>query len=750
MKNDFQGVRLLFGGPEMRLSTVWRDPRLWLGVMVALFVFVSLSSAVATFSNFAYANWNSANNTGIVTQAVASTALQHNAPFYESWDCMHTDRCSFMLIHTGFILYLAAPFYALAPSTLTLVGLQSFVLGAAAFPLYWLTLQVTRSTGKALFAAGLYLVWAPLFSAFTLHLEALLPLETLSLAAAWQASRYRWGFVAALAAFCTIEIAPLFIFLIGLFFLAPYLVKLVRRAWARIRSRGSAPKPTGRWGSGWIRSIRSALQDRRLRNTLILMASSVGAIVVLFSFRNLWGYAVLGVPQPTIPAGAGGLFYDGGATAGAGLSLTWSGFELVGLYWLIVLSLVCFLPFLAPRTLIISAPWICYTFFSHTQAFYTIGLEVTSVIAGPIFIGVAYGLARVPTRRRLLSDRRPHETEGAAVAVPSTARSPRRWRSTLVANGVVAVFATVVVANVLLSPINPALADLGYEPPPPFLAGYFDHNFTITPGLSWATGLVTQIPKSDSVAADSLLFPLVANYPEAFVMLPHSNFQPFANASRTANLPFNVSSGPDFVFIDLGFLKDLQHPFAANLSNPQEYGLRGYVSSTAIGPLLLFEQNYSSTALRYGPTLTPINSSYWPRSGITAGPNGRFKTNASAAEGIEVHSNPKPTISSAVWSGPGIFLTPGSYSIQFNVSVAVAGKVGLSVPVLGLVGVGFGPTLFNVTLPASMFSTGAWQTVIVNFTAPSPVPEFRFEGFQLNQNVTVAVSNETLQPIDPA
>ncbi len=122
----------------------------------------ALYSATVAYSNLQIPN---AGDAGIITQAVASTAHGNAPAFYESYDCMVKGRCSLLLVHPGFVLYAAVPFYALDPSVTTLFALQAAAVGLAAVPLYVLTRRLTGSAAKGLLVSGVFLVWAPTFPA---------------------------------------------------------------------------------------------------------------------------------------------------------------------------------------------------------------------------------------------------------------------------------------------------------------------------------------------------------------------------------------------------------------------------------------------------------------------------------------------------------------------------------------------------------------------------------------------------------
>lgn len=728
----------------MRLRLIWKHPLFWLGLMVTIFIVISCFSSIVAYDNF---RSTSATNEGTISQAVSSATFGHQVPFYESADCASRDRCSFLIVHTAFILYLAVPVYAVAPSTVTLLVLQSLVIAAAAIPLYWLTRQVTKSVGKSLFAAGLYLVWAPLLSTYTLHVETLLPVEILGLAALWQSGRYRWGLLAGLVAFLTFEVAPIFVFLVGLFFLVPYGERWARRQWRRWGRKESGETEESRRAAAWTAWARSVWGNREIRYALLLLVVSVVALVAVVTFRNFWGGSVLGIAQPPVTSGITSLFYGGSVISSASTStvLGSSATAWTAEYWLIVLGLVGFLPFLSPRSLVVFGPWILFTFLTNSAHYTTLGDLYTMVDAGPIFIGVAYGLARVPWRSRGASP----AVEPRSGRAEPPARSPRRFtlrgRSRAVGIGVLGVLAVVVGANLLLSPIDPALPGLGFRPGAPFISDYFNHSLEVTPGMEWADNLVASIPLHATVAVSATLYPLLGRFPYAIDMTP--GLQPYADPAAMNRLPFNLTGGPQFVFIEETFLNDLQPKFAVVLSNPSDYGLRGYVSSTAIGPLLLYEQTYTSPAERYGPVLAELNGTYAPKAGLMTGPDGRFASNSSAPTGLEIRSAPKSNVTGEVWTGPAVFLPPGSYTVRFEVSATGAGLKSIpKVPVLSLEGVGFGTTVFNDTVLASAFVSGAWTSVSVDVTTVNPVPMLDLEGYALDGKVTVAVGSVTILP----
>ncbi|MGD0588497.1 MAG: DUF2079 domain-containing protein [Thermoplasmata archaeon] len=712
--------------------------------MVVGFFAISLYFGFVGYIDFQLQNPTDA---GIITQAVASTTHGHVTPFYESWDCLHKSRCSFLLVHPAFVLYAAAPFYLLAPSTVTLFALRSAVVAVAAIPLYWLTRQVTRSPGKGLLAAGLFLVWAPTFAgdAFSLHLESLFPLELFLLAALWQSGRYRLGLAVAAVAFLTYEVSPLFVFLVGLFFLSPFITRAFRDRWDRWRSERATGRST-RWSlSLWLGTVREGWRTREVRYLFVLMGASVAAYIALSLFINVWGCEILGVACPSIQPGIGGVFSNPSSPGFHSLGTILQSSQTISTaeYWLILYALVAFVPLLSRRALILSVPWIGWTFLTVGSNFTTIGREYSLIAAGPIFIGLAYGLDRIPIewlRASPLAKLEVSTTTGRRV--DSSFRPVRRRRARFSRTAWVGTLAVVVIANGLLMPINPALSDLGLAPRTPFTPNYFDHSLEISPGFEWVEQLLSTVPPTATIVAPAPLFPLVANYPHAYLWA--ANFQ--MNAS---NLPFNVSGGPQYALVSSGLLGSLGPELFRNLSDPLLYGMRAYVGISPLGPIMLYEKGYSLPSTLFGPEGAQTGATFLPGMGLTTGPKGVQATNSSSPSGRVIESVNGTNRTGLVWSGPGVIVVPGNYTL--NVEVVVTGANLTLHPKHGALRVtveGFGGIPANETFTESYFTSGEWTNLTFDLSLPNPLANVNVEGFLESAQLSVAVASVSLEPAD--
>jgi uncharacterized membrane protein len=709
--------------------------------MVVGFFAISLYAGVASYLDLQTQNSTDA---GIFTQAFASTVHGHATPFYESYDCMVKLRCSFLIVHPAFVLYAAVPFYALVPSTLTLFAVRAVLVSAAAIPLFWLTRQVTGSPAKALLGAGMFLVWAPSFvgDAFSLHLESLLPLELFTLAALWYAGRYRLGLAVAVVTFLTFEIFPIFTFLLGVFFLYPYLKASFLRGWHRWR-RGEVGRLPFRAAIAYgLGQARAAWRVREVRYLAVLMAASVTAFVALSLFLNVWGADILGIAAPSVPPGVGGLISNNSSPTVQSLSTilhspqTLSSAE----YWLIAYALVAFIPLLSPRALILSLPWIGWSFLTVSSRFTTFGHEYSLIAAGPIFIGLAFGLERIPIGR---SPAKSSGTESMAVP-PGDASWQNRanWRRRLPSQrgAWAGVLLIVFVANGILTPFNPLVPDLGLVPGAPFQPGFFNHSLAIDPYYVWVEGLVSTIPYSAIVAAQSSVFQLVANDPHAYALAS-------TDLSNLSNLPLNLTGGPQYALIYRETPGMLGPPLYRNLSNPLLYSLSGYVGSTAVGPVLLYEKGFTAPARHFGPPLAPLNANYFPGNGIAPGPRGLEFDNASSPTGRIIQSLNNTNRTGLVWTTSAGFLPASNYTVEVQVMVTGANlTVHPTERTLRIVLEGFGGLPLNETLLASSVVPGRWMNLTFDISLVNPLPNAVVEGYLASDQFALTVASESIEP----
>jgi uncharacterized membrane protein len=707
-------------GLGARLAAVARSSRIWLAVLVFAFIIASTVAGVAAYQDLSHRLGGG--NLGIFMQALSSSS-HGNIPFYEAPDCAAKDRCSFLLVHPGFVLTPLIPIYAAWPSATTLFVVQSIGVGLAALPLYWLTRQVTGSSAKGLVAAGLYLVWAPLLAgeAFSFGLESFLPLALFTTAALWQAREYAFGFVAAGISFITFEIVPIFVALIALFFLYPAARDAAGAAVQRFRDWRVGRLGLGQAVIAWTRALRALLNRADVRATLGLLAAAAVAFLVLQWFMNVGGAQILGAPIPKFDYGWSSLFYDNSGSQQNGVplstvlhspSILFTSPQTVTTleYWGILFGLVAFIPFLAPRTWIIILPWVGYSFLSLNFRFATIGLAADSISAVPVFIGVAYGLKRFDLGT-LASTRR-----GASAPTDPTIPSNgviRRgtWRSRPSAGLCWTLLGAAILANLLLSSIAPPTPGLTISGQGPFRGDYYFAPVMNNSGVNAVESMLAGLPPDEFIGVPTELFPLVANDPNAFIVTP---------TVALKELPFNTSAGPSALLVD-GFGNNLPSSLLKSVGNPRLFGVAGYVESTAVGPVLLYERAFNAEPQGFGASTTATADQFTAQSGLSGSTDGSALPVQGAPGGTAICSQSGLKKGGAIGHTADQFLYPVNYTVELFLQVNSVN--GTSSPSTTVVQVGIqGFAGFSVThnFTVSSIAMGHWTTVKFTITSDSP------------------------------
>ena len=156
-----------------RIASVERKAdRIALLLIVAYTVFFS---GYTIFMHYAFKTY--AWDLGIFTQSMWST-INLGRPFYYTIEAAANPSMNFMGAHFSPVLLLVVPIYALYQSPLTLLVLQSFVIGLAALPLYWIAERKLQSKLWGLTFAVAFLLHPALhgMNCFDFHVEAFIPL----------------------------------------------------------------------------------------------------------------------------------------------------------------------------------------------------------------------------------------------------------------------------------------------------------------------------------------------------------------------------------------------------------------------------------------------------------------------------------------------------------------------------------------------------------------------------------------------
>ena len=547
------------------------SPALVLGILVGAYFLLAFGLSLLRSEELYTGNWD----LGIFQQAFWSTA--HGHPLYEAGDYEMFGVGSLFQVHPAPLLIALEAVYNLLPEAGTLFFLQAAVVSLAAVPLFLLARDVTGSDRRALLVAGLYLIWPPLLAAnlYDFHLEAFLPLELFLLFFLWRRGNYLWGSLLAIMAYVTIEVGPVLVATIALFFFLPPLTLSYHRLADALAPEPGRDTRRARWkalGRDFLRRLRFA----PVRNAAALFLLSCAAYILLRVLQGAPGLLLVPVvPLVTNPS-------QPILNAGLYISLDHLPIDLPQKfsYWLALYALVGFLPLRAPRTQLLVLPWFAYTLVSYSE-FTVFGNQYAFLPVVPLFIGVTYGIrdleflrfpqgwthrggATGPTASPDLPS--PQGAKGLPPGVVVRARRRTPARTTLLLGAVLA-------ACLVLSPANPLVQRT------PLGNGY-QVSYLPFPDFTQVERLAQLIPRDGVVLASNNLFPLVANDVNAYALLWTTEIPRY--------LPFNQTHLPNWVFLCSSQSSSVPAWLAPLLTDGYTYELKGQVLSTSQGTVSLF------------------------------------------------------------------------------------------------------------------------------------------------------------------
>lgn len=532
---------------------------------------LSFTLSALRYYEFFTSTWDA----GIIPQAL--TSASQGGGFYESPDFESMGVGSYLEVHPALILFAYVPLQWLNAGLIPYFVVQSAAVSLAAIPLFLLTRELTGSDRRALLLSGVFLfyVGVTLGLAYDIHLEALLPLEVFLVAWCWLRRRYGWGVAVALLSSITIEVGPILMFTVGLFYFLPSFRRDLPPVLRDLRAR---TRPLGSVLAFWARKfVRWTLASSKARASVALMATMVLAYLAIREVQGTLIPLWVG-PAPAAPthSALGGIEFSTNASA---LALSpsfihlffWSKIQ----YWVLMFALVGFLPLCSPRSLLLVAPWFGYTLASSYSVYTTLGNQYGLVLAGPMLLAAAYGLRQVQLGlgplARLLGPSppvpRPAPLQGL---VPRQRLRRVRERTPW---GLVLIVALGV--NLLLSPADPVLQNPNAGGPA------FHLSYEVPAGFANIQALAESIPTSATVLAGSELFPLLVDNPHAYSLLWYAKLPPY--------LPFNASHLPTYVFLseDQFFATPCWLSPLLAVQNP--YGLIGSAHQSRLGSVLLYE-----------------------------------------------------------------------------------------------------------------------------------------------------------------
>lgn len=610
----------------------WWNASLWNRLLVVSVVIYGIVFSVLTALRI-YALSAFAWDLGIYNQAMYTTVA--SGRFFGITGIPGEPTQSLFGSHFSPILLLLLPPYALFPSPVTLVVIQSWGVAAAAFPLYLLA-QAVLKTNRVAFAFALVFLLSPATQGvnwFDFHPEAFL-LPTMGAALFFlETRRWTWFGVASILALSTIEFASLL--------LAALAFSGLLGEWYRTR------RPDEEKDSAKVRALVVAL----VLSIVWFLAAGLATRALNPASSTLGGvsseWSILGAPnvgsvpiqillRPDLAVAA--LLY-------AGMGKLW--------YLLVLFLPVEFLTLRSPRATFCCLPWLTLSLFSNLPSYYLVGNQYPAFVLPFVFYGAILGLARPWTPPQAVS------------------RAFRRLRQALeiprAQQGTIRVM--IVVTVVLLLVVSP----LG-----PWAVGSDDTGrFPVVTSHDVAIlGLFNRVAPDASVLTQNNLYPLLSSRvnarfaPVNRVFLPGTSFNATMNA-WAASTDY-VLVDPESSFVEAALL--FYWPgIAAN------YSLVG----AADGALLLERGTHGISAFN------PLERTFSPQKVVVV--NGSLVHDPAASTGVALlHPN---ITTSHFWYGPFVILPPGSYRVSYRLKVdrvSLGTVVGL--PVL------FHPVQINATI----------------------------------------------------
>lgn len=272
------------------------------------------------------------------------------------------------LIHNSLMLYIIVIFYAIFPSPITLLALQSIIIPLSAIPLYFLANKLLNSVKLATIVSALFLLYPPLhgLSQYDFHVEMFLPpLLFLSLYYL-HTENWRTYMVTNVAILFVMEYASFLVAMMGI-----YQIIIYRKDLKVSSKHGSMFGVTFSMPKG----------------------ASVGVIVVILALVSL-GLNVLAFNMCAAQSPFLGQQVFDVQNLGILLSMKLS-------YFGKLFGPLAFMPLLSPASLIMTIPWLVKTAFTTEPEYLKIVNHYSAFATPFIFLGLVSTFRKIRSRKKL-------------------------------------------------------------------------------------------------------------------------------------------------------------------------------------------------------------------------------------------------------------------------------------------------------------------------------------------------------------
>ena len=651
---------------EKTQKSLYEHTRTYL--FLAVLIYIIVLSTFTILKNQAFLT--SGFDLGIFNQAFWTTT-HDGMLFYETGDLSFNPGGSFFGVHFSPILFLLLPFYSIWPSPEILLVIQSVILAVGAFPVFWMSRdKLGRRAGFVLAVVYLFYPALIFMNLNEFHLEAFT--STLFLFSVYYLEKEEWPkfFLFFVLSLSTIEFAPI----IGVFVAFYGFILLAKKQLPRLR--------------------------RTIIYLFVAALISISFFILAFTTKELLNPTTSAVPSPFH------YLFSNPTDIFNVLSVD-LGSKIV--YLIYLFGPLAFLPFLAPEALVMALPWLCLSFISSYNPYYSIFYFYSGFVIPFIFVALPKAICRFNSSK-----------------INGFYRSNKKR-----------ILALLVLSTIIFSIYLPIVPDPTKSWNFKFPL-YSDRNNLIQQMLSL-------IPSNASILTQNDIFPHVSSRAEAYMYLQNSTEVSVDYILVDTYSEWYYWDQPD-QFGDRPTLSSaVPIPHIPSTFTPiivkTSYGTYGVYAW--IDSIILYKKDYSGKAIWFNPRLG-FNSENMLRLG-----NGSKLEDASSTSGFVLNSGVDDF--GVLWFGPYVPLNRGLYKVSYVVKVDNVSDIKDSDPLLTVdVTHSFGQVLVAKKDVYNVSSYGEWLsvTLIFGLTEPTENMEFRGIGFE-GHNVSLDslfVDQISLQP----
>jgi len=267
------------------------------------------------------------------------------------------------------------------------------------------------------------------------------------------------------------------------------------------------------------------------------------------------------------------------------------------------------------------------------------------------------------------------------------------------------------------------------------------------PGYYSLLKLVSRIPRRASLLFQDLLYPLVGGDPNAYQSIPN------------VKSPFSDSDLPEYVLsseASLASFDRMVSGLSTKVWNNSLYGVVGWVQSSPLSSVFLFEEGYRGIPTNYGPTTYP-SASFAAGSTLLPGPASTLGA-APDAGGTVAAILSGGNRTGVMWTAldSDRALPSGDYELELKLLIdGTAGACSSTAGSSTLLDVaGFvpgAPDVYGGSILASEATCGEWVSLSLSVDLMYPVAELEFSGTRPTPRIglSIDISSVKLVAEDP-